>query len=240
MQALISFDRAGELGGGAVFGADADLCGSRAASRRAGAGDSDGRGGSGRLFGALTLAVRAKRARVWDALWVCRRSAFGVSLILFSFSKTFWLSVVLLIPVGYAVMLQMSGSNTLIQSMVPDELRGRAMAMYTMMFMGMAPIGSLFSGALADRDWRAIDGSTRRPGRDRWRNRSLCGVGRRCVRGARAADRARSGGERERAEVTSAIHNRRAGFSGAAVANCGGAVLLYCAALADLTRRRGD
>ena len=55
----------------------------------------------------------------------------------------------LLIPVGYAVMLEMSGSNTLIQSMVPDELRGRAMAMYTMMFMGMAPIGSLLSGALA-------------------------------------------------------------------------------------------
>jgi MFS family permease len=43
----------------------------------------------------------------------------------------------------------MSGSNTLIQAMVPDELRGRAMAMYTMMFMGMAPIGSLLSGALA-------------------------------------------------------------------------------------------
>jgi len=55
----------------------------------------------------------------------------------------------LLIPVGYSVMLEMSGSNTLIQSMVPDELRGRAMAMYTMMFMGMAPIGSLLCGALA-------------------------------------------------------------------------------------------
>jgi MFS family permease len=52
--------------------------------------------------------------------------------------------------VGYSVMLEMSGSNTLIQAMVPDELRGRAMAMYTMMFMGMAPIGSLLSGALAD------------------------------------------------------------------------------------------
>jgi MFS family permease len=48
-------------------------------------------------------------------------------------------------------MLQMSSSNTLIQAMVPDELRGRAMAMYTMMFMGMAPVGSLFAGALADK-----------------------------------------------------------------------------------------
>jgi MFS family permease len=66
-------------------------------------------------------------------------------------SKIFWLSVALLIPVGYAVMLQMSSSNTLIQAMVPDQLRGRAMAMYTMMFMGMAPMGSLLSGVLADR-----------------------------------------------------------------------------------------
>jgi MFS family permease len=48
-------------------------------------------------------------------------------------------------------MLQMSSSNTLIQAMVPDQLRGRAMAMYTMMFMGMAPMGSLLSGVLADR-----------------------------------------------------------------------------------------
>jgi len=48
-------------------------------------------------------------------------------------------------------MLQMSSSNTLIQVMVPDHLRGRIMAMYTMMFMGMAPFGSLFAGALAER-----------------------------------------------------------------------------------------
>jgi MFS family permease len=76
---------------------------------------------------------------------------FGVSLILFAFSRSLWLSVALLVPVGYGVMLQMSSSNTLIQAMVPDELRGRAMAMYTMMFMGMAPVGSLFAGALADK-----------------------------------------------------------------------------------------
>ena len=48
-------------------------------------------------------------------------------------------------------MLQMSSSNTLIQSMVPDHLRGRVMAMYSMMFMGMAPFGAFFGGALADR-----------------------------------------------------------------------------------------
>jgi MFS family permease len=58
--------------------------------------------------------------------------------VLFSFSRYFWLSAALLLPVGFCMMLQMSSSNTLIQAMVPDHLRGRVMAM-SMMFMGMAP-----------------------------------------------------------------------------------------------------
>ena len=49
------------------------------------------------------------------------------------------------------MMLQMACSNTLIQVMVPDALRGRVMAVYSMMFMGMAPIGALLGGALAER-----------------------------------------------------------------------------------------
>jgi MFS family permease len=53
--------------------------------------------------------------------------------------------------VGYFIMLQMACSNTLIQVMVPDALRGRVMAVYSMMFMGMAPIGALLGGALSDR-----------------------------------------------------------------------------------------
>jgi MFS family permease len=106
--------------------------------------------GIGALLGALTLAMR--RGVHGLGRWVgISAMSFGVSLILFSFSRWFWVSVVLLVPVGYSVMLQMSSSNTLIQAMVPDELRGRAMAAYTMMFMGMAPMGSLFAGALADR-----------------------------------------------------------------------------------------
>jgi MFS family permease len=76
---------------------------------------------------------------------------FGVSLVLFSFSRWFWLSVALLLPVGFAMMIQMSSSNTLIQSMVPDRLRGRVMAVYSMMFMGMAPFGALLAGVLAER-----------------------------------------------------------------------------------------
>ena len=59
--------------------------------------------------------------------------------------------MLLLLPVGYFIMLQMASSNTLIQVMVPDALRGRVMAVYSMMFMGMAPIGALLGGALSDR-----------------------------------------------------------------------------------------
>jgi MFS family permease len=106
--------------------------------------------GVGALLGALTLAMRRGVKGLGHTVGYSA-AVFGASLILFSASKIFWLSVVLLVPVGYGVMLQMSGSNTLIQSMVPDKLRGRAMAVYTMMFMGMAPLGSLLAGVLADR-----------------------------------------------------------------------------------------
>ena len=54
-------------------------------------------------------------------------------------------------PVGFCMLLQMASSNTLIQAMVPDALRGRVMAIYSMMFMGMAPFGALLAGTLADR-----------------------------------------------------------------------------------------
>jgi MFS family permease len=109
-----------------------------------------GAAGVGALLGALTLAVRqgVKGLGRWVA--VCC-AGFGVSLVLFSFSTSFWLSVALLLPVGYFIMLQMASSNTLIQVMVPDALRGRVMAVYSMMFMGLAPLGSLMGGALADR-----------------------------------------------------------------------------------------
>jgi MFS family permease len=109
-----------------------------------------GAAGVGALLGALTLAVRSGVKGLSTWISVCC-AGFGISLMLFSFSKSFWLSVLLLMPVGYFIMLQMASSNTLIQVMVPDALRGRAMAVYSMMFMGMAPIGALLGGALSDR-----------------------------------------------------------------------------------------
>jgi MFS family permease len=109
-----------------------------------------GAAGVGALLGALTLAVRTGVKGLGTWVTVCC-AGFGVSLMLFAISKSFWLSVLLLVPVGYFVMLQMASSNTLIQVMVPDALRGRVMALYSMMFMGMAPLGALLGGALSDR-----------------------------------------------------------------------------------------
>jgi len=106
--------------------------------------------GIGALLGALTLALRSGIRGLGKLVSICC-AGFGISLIAFSFSKIFWLSAALLIPVGFFIMLQMACSNTLIQSMVPDALRGRVMAVYSMMFMGMAPFGALLGGAMADR-----------------------------------------------------------------------------------------
>jgi MFS family permease len=106
--------------------------------------------GVGALFGALTLA--AKTGVTGLGRWVAITCAtLGISLFLFSFSTSFWLSAALLLPAGYSMMLQMACSNTLIQTMVPDQLRGRVMSLYSMMFMGMAPFGAFFGGALAHR-----------------------------------------------------------------------------------------
>jgi MFS family permease len=109
-----------------------------------------GASGLGALAGALSL-VRRSGVRGLGR-WVATAAAsFGVALICFSLSRTFWLSAALLIPVGASMMVEMASSNTLIQAMVPDALRGRVMAVYSMMFMGMAPFGALFAGWVAER-----------------------------------------------------------------------------------------
>jgi len=106
--------------------------------------------GVGALLAALALAAKAGLRGLgrWIAL---AAGGFGVSITLFSLSRNFWLSAALLVPVGFCMMLETSSSNTLLQAMVPDELRGRVMSLYSMMFMGMAPFGAFFGGALADR-----------------------------------------------------------------------------------------
>ena len=107
-----------------------------------------GMAGGGALLGALALAM--KRGLKGLSRWIAAAAAvFGLALIAFSQSKIFWLSTLLLIPVGFAMQIQMSATNTLLQSMVPDHLRGRLMSVFAMIFLGMAPFGALIAGLIA-------------------------------------------------------------------------------------------
>jgi MFS family permease len=74
---------------------------------------------------------------------------FGVLLVLFSQARTLWLAIAILIPMGMASMIQFAATNALIQTMTPDALRGRVMAIWFMIFMGFAPVGSVIAGSIA-------------------------------------------------------------------------------------------
>jgi MFS family permease len=104
--------------------------------------------GVGAMFGALTIAMRQQLRGLGN---VVSYSAIGlgIALVLFSVSRWYWLSIGSLVLAGLAMMLQFTSTNTLIQAMVPDQLRGRVMALYSMMFLGMTPIGSLLAGTIA-------------------------------------------------------------------------------------------
>lgn len=109
-----------------------------------------GTSGLGALAGALSLALRRSPKGLGTWITVCA-AGFGVALMAFSLSRSYPLSVLLLLPVGFTLMVQMAATNTLIQMMIPDALRGRIMSVYSMMFMGMAPLGALLGGAIAHR-----------------------------------------------------------------------------------------
>jgi MFS family permease len=109
-----------------------------------------GASGIGALMGALTLAAR-RNVHGLGRLVALSVAVFAVLLILFAISRNVVLSTILLVPAGFCLLLQMSASNTLMQSMVPDRMRGRLMSFYAMSLMGMAPFGSLLSGAVATR-----------------------------------------------------------------------------------------
>jgi MFS family permease len=118
-----------------------------------------GAGGLGVLLGAAgvgalaaALLLLARRGVRGMGRWVAFSSAgFGASLILFSRVQDFRLAVAVLVCVGFSMIIQIASSNTLVQAMVPNELRGRVMAVYSMMFLGMAPLGALWAGWLAER-----------------------------------------------------------------------------------------
>jgi MFS family permease len=104
--------------------------------------------GIGALIGALSLAVR-KSVIGLGKMIVVSSSLFGIGLICFSLSSVLWLSLLLMLIVGFGMMVHMASSNTIIQTMVEDDKRGRVMSFYVMAFAGMSPIGSLVGGSLA-------------------------------------------------------------------------------------------
>jgi len=106
--------------------------------------------GVGAVLGALHFAARTEFKGL--ARWIAGTSAMcGIGLVLFSQSRVFWVSMAVLFVVGFSATVQMAATNTIVQSRVPDELRGRIMAVYATMFMGVQPIGSLLAGGVAKR-----------------------------------------------------------------------------------------
>lgn len=104
--------------------------------------------GVGAVLGALYFAGRTSYKGL--ARWIAGTAlTTGAGLIIFSQSHVFWFSASVLLFVGFAATVQMAATNTIVQSRVPDELRGRVMAVYATMFMGVQPVGSLIAGGIA-------------------------------------------------------------------------------------------
>jgi len=104
--------------------------------------------GCGAIAGAFALARRTTVVGLGKTI-AGAATIFGAGLVAFSFSSNLGLSLALLLATGFAMMLQMASSNTVLQTIVDDDKRGRLMSFYTMSFMGMAPFGSLLAGLLA-------------------------------------------------------------------------------------------
>ncbi len=109
-----------------------------------------GASGLGALTGALWLASRQSVLGLGRVL-VIAGAAFGAGLAGFALSRWMWLSLVLMVITGAGMMIQMAASNTLVQTLVDEDKRGRVMSFYAVAFFGMAPFGSLVAGWLGDR-----------------------------------------------------------------------------------------
>jgi MFS family permease len=107
-----------------------------------------GASGVGALISALSLAVRKTVLGLGRMIPIAAAS-FGAGLVLFGLSHRMWLSMLLMLVTGFGMMQGMAASNTIVQTLVPEDRRGRVMSYYTMAFVGMAPFGSLLAGSLA-------------------------------------------------------------------------------------------
>jgi MFS family permease len=104
--------------------------------------------GVGALISALSLAAR-KTVRGLIRMIPVAAAVFGLGLIGFGLSHVFWLSMLMVLVAGMGMMQGMAASNTIIQTLITEDMRGRVMSYYTMAFVGMAPFGSLLAGAMA-------------------------------------------------------------------------------------------
>ena len=118
--------------------------------------------GMGALGGAFYLASR-KSVLGLDGMIPIAASVFGLTLMVFSFSRIFYFSLVPVLLTGLGQMVLMASSNTLLQTVVDDDKRGRIMSFYIMGFMGATPVGSLIAGFTASKigaPWTVFIGGT--------------------------------------------------------------------------------
>jgi len=107
-----------------------------------------GASGVGALVSAISLALR-RTVRGLTTMIQISALMFGAGLIAFGLSHTLWLSMLFMLITGFGMMQGLAASNTVIQTLVPEEMRSRVMSYYTMAFVGMAPFGSLLAGFMA-------------------------------------------------------------------------------------------
>jgi MFS family permease len=101
------------------------------------------------LGAAVVGLVLASRRGAGSYRWIAGAcGTFGLLLVLFSQARTLWQAIAILIPMGVASMIQLTATNTRIQGMTPDALRGRVMAIWFMILMGFAPVGSVIAGSI--------------------------------------------------------------------------------------------
>src|ERR1700722_18103114 len=104
--------------------------------------------GVGSLISALLMVMR-RSVRGLTKMIPVAAAVFGVGLICFGLSPYLWLSMLMMLVTGFGMMQGLTGSNTIIQTLVDEKMRGRVMSYYTIAFVGMAPVGSLLAGVLA-------------------------------------------------------------------------------------------
>jgi MFS family permease len=106
--------------------------------------------GCGALFGALYLAGRRSMVGLGQLI-PGAAAVFGLGLMAFAFSRVLWLSMTLLVVTGFGAMVQVASSNTLLQTLVDDNKRGRVMSFFLMAYFGTTPFGSLMAGSMSER-----------------------------------------------------------------------------------------